>query len=493
MATTSLKPIPAASFDENKARHLLSRAGFGGPPRQVAFLAGLGLKKAVDFLVDYESIDISALPKPQYDSDIVRPLRGDVMKMLGDGKSGDAKAIREKLRMEFLQRQAEDRLQMAGIEQWWLTRMIATPRPLEEKLVLLWHGHFASNNRTVDDSFLMLQQNVLFRKHANGNFGELVMGVIRDPAMLKFLNNNSNRKGHPNENLARELMELFTLGVGAYGENDIKQGARALTGYGVEDNDFAFHRNAHDEGQKEILGRKGLFDGEDFVRILLGRPQCPLFISYKLYRHFVGDIDEKPTDTQETVIRAMAKVLSDNRYELKPVLKTLFMSEHFYDPQIVGGMVKSPAQLLVGTARMLNTPARNSGTLAAAMSMMGQQLFEPPSVAGWDGGRGWINTSTLFVRQNLATYLITGKVPGDQNWSQDTVGYDPLFLLADLADRSPGSTVNLLSNLLLGEHAAAGRREELTKYLAARRGGITQGSVLAMLMLITAMPEYQLC
>ena len=234
-------------------------------------------------------------------------------------------------------------------------------------------------------------------------------------------------------------------------------------------------------------------DGEDFVRILLGRPQCPLFISYKLYRHFVGDIDEKPTDTQEAVIRAMAKVLSDNRYELKPVLKTLFKSEHFYDPQIVGGLVKSPAQLLVGTARMLNTPARNSGTLAAAMSMMGQQLFEPPSVAGWDGGRGWINTSTLFVRQNLATYLITGKVPGDQNWSQDTVGYDPLFLLADLAERSPGSTVNLLSNLLLGEHAAAGRREELTKYLAARRGGITQGSVLAMLMLITAMPEYQLC
>lgn len=493
MATASLKPIPTKAFDEGKARHLLARAGFGGPPRQISFLAGLGLEKAVDFLVDYETIDITSLPKPQYDSDLIRPLRGDVMKMLGDGKGGDAKVIREKIRQEFLQRQAEDRLQMAGIEQWWLARMIATPRPLEEKLVLLWHGHFASNFRTVDDSFLMLQQNVLFRKHANGNFGEMALAIVRDPAMLKFLNNNSNRKGHPNENLARELMELFTLGVGAYGEDDIKQGARALTGYGVEDNDFEFHKNAHDDGQKEILGRKGNFDGEDFVRIILGRPQCPLFVCYKLYRHFVGDIDEKPTDSQEAVIRAMAKTLGENRYELKPVLKMLFTSEHFYDPQIVAGQVKSPAQLLVGTARMLNTPTRNLGTLTAAMNMMGQQLFEPPSVAGWDGGRGWINTSTLFVRQNLATYLISGKVPGDQNWSQDTVGYDPMFLISDLADKSPDKVVDLLVDVLLGAHVEAARRAELSKYLAARRGGVTQGSVLATLMLVTAMPEYQLC
>ena len=493
MASTSIDPINSKSFDYAKAAHLLNRAGFGGTPQQITAMQTMGLDRAVDHLVDYQKIDDSGLPRPQYDSDLNRQLSPEDRKILQTAKANNDKATLEKYRVEQLRREQADREQMSSLEQWWLGWMISSPRPLEEKLTLLWHGHFASNHRTIRNSYLMLQQNVLFLHHANGNFGDLALGIIRDPAMLHFLNNDSNRKDHPNENLAREIMELFTLGVGNYTEDDIKQGARALTGYSVEGNDFRFRPFIHDNGQKVILGRRGTFDGDAFVRILLDQPACPMWVSYKLYKHFVGDIDDRPTPEQTDVIRQLARVLVSNHYELSPVLKTIFKSEHFYDPAIVGNQIKSPAQMAVGAIRVLQTPQRDLNTITDAMALMGQKLFDPPSVAGWGGGREWINTSTLFGRQNLATFLLTGKLPFDDGWDENDIEYDPGFLIKDLPSEHPPMVIDHLMATLIGPQAPRQRRDELIAFVNSRGGQMKSDTLVALLLLITAMPEYQLC
>lgn len=487
-----LAPIGASEFDYAKAQHLLNRAGFGGPPGQIRALVSLGLDMAVDLLVDYQEVATDQAA-PKVDADILRPPDEDERRAYEQARKTNNNAELEKMRAARLKQEYLDRGQMSRIQTWWLQLMVTTPRPMEEKLTLMWHGHFASNHRTVRDSYLLYQQNLMLRKHANGSFSDLALGIIRDPAMIRFLNNDSNRKSHPNENLARELMELFTLGQGAYSENDIKEGARALTGYGVDDNEFVFRRMVHDQGQKNILGQKGYFDGEDFVKILLARPACAPFVAYKIYRHLVADIDEKMSNDTRAIVLALGKLLADSQYELRPVLKTLVKSKHFYSAGVVGNLIKSPAQLLVGTARVLQAPLRDAKVLDEAMSMMGQQFFEPPSVAGWDGGRAWINTSTLFVRQNLATYLITGKLPYDDQWTRDKIAYDPMPLLDGLKDRSMTSVVDHLLATLLGGDVAMSRRQNLLDYVKERKLEVNADTLIALLLLITAMPEYQLC
>ncbi|MCE9589569.1 MAG: DUF1800 domain-containing protein [Planctomycetes bacterium] len=476
-----------------QARHLLHRAGFGGTPKQIDAVHEMGLDGAVNFLVDYDNIDVSHLGTPRFDPDIMKPVPPEQRMAAQAARRENDKAEIERLRMLFLQRQAQDLTQMRRIEQWWLSRMIESPRPLEEKLTLLWHGHFATNHRTIHDSWLMLEQNRFFRQNAAGNFADLARGIVRDPAMIHFLNNDSNRKMHPNENLARELMELFTLGEGHYSEQDIKEGARALTGNTADDNDFAFNARAHDTGEKTILGQRGTFDGEGFVRVLLNRPECPLFIARKLYRHFVGDINVEPDPAQAAAIIALAKSLVENRYELRPVLKTLFSSKHFYDPRVMGSMVKSPAQLLVGTVRTLDTPPRDLDILTEAMAMMGQKLFDPPSVAGWDGGRGWINTSTLFVRQNVSAYLVAGKLPYEDGWSRDSVNYSPMFVIEGLKGVTPAAVVDRTLSLLIGAELPPERRAPLVEFVNSRKAGVTPDVMVGLLLLVTAMPEYQLC
>jgi len=491
-STTSLRSISDRDFGYAEAQHLLSRAGFGGTPQQIAQLQAMGIEDAVDYLVDYEKISVSDLAKPVYDADLIRPPTEEERRLIRQAELSKNEELREQYRREFLRRRAEDRQQMTALKDWWLARMIATPRPLEERLVLFWHGHFATNHRTVQDSFLLLKQNTLFRKHANGRFSDMVYGIIRDPAMIRFLNNDSNRRRSPNENLAREIMELFTLGEGNYSEEDIKEGARALTGYTVDDNVFSLDENQHDNTSKEILGKKGTFNGEEFVDVILGRRECAYFISLKLYKYFVADVGDDVPRPARTVVSSLADMLRGDRYSLKPMLKQLFRSEHFYSSDVRGQMVKGPAQLVVGSARVLGTPTRDMNILSQAMRMMGQDLFDPPSVAGWDGGRGWMNTSTLYVRQNLAVYLLTGKLPYGDGWSKDRVDYDPLFMIADLKDRSTNAVVTHLLATLIGKPIAAERRQALVDFVDSRDVGITRDSMLALLLLITALPEYQL-
>ena len=295
-------------------------------------------------------------------------------------------------------------------------RMIETSRPFQEKMTLFLHGHFATGYRPVEDSYHMFKQNELFRSNATGNFrDDLVRNIIRDPAMIKYLNNNQNSRRAPNENLARELMELFTLGEGrGYTEQDIKQGARALTGYTYRDDEFYFNAGNHDDEMKVIFGKRDKWDGDDFVDLIFARSSASDFICEKLYRFYVNDSNNVHEGPAKSVIRQMAKTFKADNFELKPMLRKLFLSKHFYDESNRSAIIKSPTQLVVQAIRSLRAPARNMPRLVQACSLMGQDLFKPPSVKGWDGGRKWINTSTLFTRQNTLIYLLTGRMPGQQ-------------------------------------------------------------------------------
>lgn len=496
MATTSLNPIAADRFGAAQARHLLSRAGFGGTPAQIAALARMGLAQAVDHLVDYKDIPAGDIPQPKLDSRIYANM-GMGMRRPGGNLQNMSDAQRDEFRRKaqanLNTRQSMDRQQLGDIQISWLARMIATPRPLEEKLTLLWHNHFASNYRNVRDSYLMNQQNEFFRAHAAGSFADLAQGVIKDPAMIVFLNNDRNVKLKPNENLARELMELFTLGIGHYTENDIKQGARALTGNTRRGNEFTFAQFAHDEGEKTILGKTGRFTGEDFVKILLDQPACAQFIAYKLYRHFVADLNDGVSPEARAVIESLASDIRSADYQLKPALKKLFASEHFYDPRIVGSQIKTPVQVVVGTIRSLSTPTRDLEVLLDALRVMGQEIYEPPNVAGWPGGRAWINTTTFFSRQNTAVYLLTGKLPYDNNWRKSDISYDATQLLAPAGERNAESVVDQLLSVTLPPPLSPERRNELLKFIADHDNRITSDTLVGLLCLITAMPEYQLC
>lgn len=502
--TTSLSPLVKKDFGFDQARHLLWRAGFGGTPDQVQTLVNWGLEKSVNMLVDYEGIAFEEVSPTQFSADIMRPPSEDERRMARQAAAARNEDRLAELRLRRQNAEQADREQMRDVQRWWLKRMIETPRPLEEKMTLLWHGHFATNYRTIEDSYHMFQQNQLFRKHATGNFGELLFAIIRDPAMLAYLNNNQSRRGRPNENLARELMELFSLGVGNYTEGDIKEGARALTGYTFQDDQFVFQKNNHDAGGKSILGRSGNLDGDGFVNAILEQPACSQFIAGKLYRAFVHDYpsgDERIDTAARTVIGDLAALMRAESYQIKPVLRRLFLSQHFYDAGLRGEQIKSPVQLIVGAIRSLNTPPRDLGLLCDAANMMGQNIFFPPSVKGWDGGRSWINTSTLFVRQNTLVFLLTGKRPQGRDALADKEQWNPSPLLSQLADAFPEASSGDLKALLDAILSfSLGRtnpvcRPILDQFVAsrARNGKLDADSLTDLLMLITAAPEYQLC
>jgi uncharacterized protein (DUF1800 family) len=504
--TSSMSPIKASRFGYAEARHLLWRAGFGGTPDQIKVLSDWGPEKSVDYLLEPEKVEFDPVKESEFDRSIIRPPTQEEQAMARQARRGQDEEALAKLRAMQQQREGQDRRQMRDIQRWWLTRMIETPRPLEEKMTLFWHGHFATSFRTIENSYHMFKQNMLLRKHALGNFGELLFGIIRDPAMLAYLDQNDSRRNRPNENLARELMELFSLGVGNYSEADIKEGARALTGYTFQDDEFVFRDREHDPNPKTILGQTERMDGDDFVRVILSQQACSRFMARKLYKYFAADIppldatdnDRALDPVSASVIRDLASVMRSSKYEIKPVLRRLFLSEHFYDPRIMGQQIKGPVQLVVGAVRSLNTPTRDMGLLVDALDLMGQKIFEPPSVKGWDGGRSWINTSTLYVRQNILAFLLTGKKPVGYDAMASEEKFDPTPLLDQLAKASPGAekdiarVIDYLLRFTLG-NAPSDAREMLTTFAKNLGVEVSPDLITGMLLLITAMPEYQLC
>lgn len=379
------------------AAHLLNRAGFGGSPVQIDRLAALSPEQAVAALLDYEKI-----PDPTLNPEWARPdsTRAERVRAI-QAATAD---LKKQLQKEEQQLQRQHMIELRG---WWLNRMATGPRPLQEKLVLFWHGHFATSVTKVRDAYFMWRQNELFRRLAMGNWRELLLAVGKDPAMLRWLDQAQSRLDHPNENFAREVMELFTLGEGHYTEKDITEAARALTGWSLDPvaQQFMFRPRAHDAGQKTFLGLTGNLDGDAVITQIVKQPQAARFITAKLWNFFAG---QPPADELTT---ALADVFRANGNNFKPFLRVLFRSEEFYAADIVRNQVKSPVQWLVGSVRMLESQLPPPLISWGMTRQLGQDLFAPPNVKGWDGGVAWITTNTLLTRYNDAESLVEGTMP----------------------------------------------------------------------------------
>ncbi len=462
----ALEPfVPSAGDPWNaaKAAHLLRRAGFGPLPHEVADVVAAGPDRTVDALLAFPP---EAAPPPFSEVRSAESLLDTALE--GVRRTRNGKIVYKdhpELKALFQETHRAHGRGILDLTAWWLDRMARSPSPLQEKLVLFWHGYFTSSFGDVHDAIAMFNQNQLFRRHAAGNFARLLDGIARDPAMLRYLNNDENHKGHPNENWARELMELFTMGIGHYTEPDIKESARAWTGWTLRDyrsfedrRMFAFKPPLHDGGPKTFLGQTGAWDGADVMRIILANPATPRWVAGKLAQFFVAP---KP---DPALVEALTQQIQAGGYELRPALRALFRSRTFYLPEVVHAQVKSPAEFVVGAVRHLGITNPDWVRLSYAMAGMGQRLFFPPTVAGWHGGTAWVNSGTVFVRADTAAALISGKL--------------------GTPDLSPLSSVDVIAARLLGQPLLAARRSALAR--------VTVGQPApAAAHLVMSMPEYQ--
>ncbi|SCK29275.1 DUF1800 family protein [Vogesella sp. LIG4] len=370
----------AAPIGEDGARLLLQRTGFGAPPAAIRQLAPLERAQAVDRVLD-EAHHVAQTPPPGWaEQELQLPPRRDMS---------------EEEKKAFQREEQEKGLALRG---WWLQEMYASHSQISEKMTLFWHNHFVSALEKVKVPELMYQQNVLLRRDALGNFATLLHDVARDPAMLRYLDTAANRKGQPNENFAREVMELFTLGEGHYSEQDIREAARAFTGWSLQPGSisFVYRPRQHDDGSKTVFGRSGNFDGDEVLDLLLARPETSRFITRKLWLYLVS-----PQVDEQKVQQLAASFARD--YEIKPLLRKLLLSDAFW--RSAGQQVKSPLELTVGTLRTFEQPAPDWRALAVLNRGMGQDVFNPPNVRGWPGGEAWINSATLLARKQFLDRL----------------------------------------------------------------------------------------
>ncbi len=315
--------------------------------------------------------------------------------------------------------------------QWWLELMRTGGLSLREKMVLLWHNHFVSEASVVKIPQYMVKQNALFRTYAFGNVQNLVKQVTRDPAMLIYLDGRKNTKRRPNENYARELMELFTMGIGHYTEQDIAEAARALTGWKVEGLEAVFYEKRHDDGEKTFLGRTGNFNDWDIVDIIFEQEATAEWFCRKLYKEFVF------YQVDDAVVAELAAVMRANHYEIKPVLSTLLKSEHFYSPQFRGAKIKSPVEFVVGALKQFYIDNADAKYIRDVLGALQQVLFNPPDVRGWPGQRDWISTNTYPLRNIFTDSIINGrKVDGKKlSFQVPAVSFARRFPHAEEADK----------------------------------------------------------
>jgi uncharacterized protein (DUF1800 family) len=348
-------------------------------------------------------VDFEKIPDPTPNPDWAKP-EPDRMQHMAEVYRTGTPDERRQLQHEVQQLQRQRIMDLRG---WWLQRMAFGPRPLQERMALFWHGHFATSVDKVRDAYYMWLQNDIFRRQATGNWKLLLLEMGKDPAMLVWLDQAQSRKEHANENFAREVMELFTLGEGHYTEHDITEAARALTGWSLnrQEQTYVYRPFTHDNGDKTIFGKTGNFDGDDFIGMIVAQPQSAKFITAKIWNYFSG------SEPSPELNEALAANFRENGNNFKPFLKTMFRSEEFYSPDIVRNQVKSPVQWLVGSVRVLQSDLPPPLVSWGITRQLGQDLFAPPNVKGWDGGVTWITTNTLLTRYNDAQSLVEGTVP----------------------------------------------------------------------------------
>jgi uncharacterized protein (DUF1800 family) len=420
-----LTPIGATDWNEDRAAHLLAHAGFGGTPAEIDALARTGLERAVRSLVYYEDIPNpkmqpfveSGLWDPSLDKfPESRPEATDRAEKSGSSmgtavKPGGKRPV-QPISDRFFYWLRATMLETRRLGYWWANRMLQTTHPVEQKLALLWHGHFATHENKVRDYRKMLQQIDLFERGATGSLRALTIQVAQNPAMLYFLDAQYNVKGAANENFAREVMELFTMGVGNYSEKDVRECARAFTGWYFDDLTFRVDPAKHDNGEKTFLGRTGNFDGVDVLKIIFEQPVTAEYFAGKIYRFLVRD------ELSPELRRKLGAVLRDHDYEVKPLLSVIFSSKDFYSEASYGGHIKGPVEHLValmkhlGADAMPGVPDFNQSTIA-----MGQHLLNPPSVAGWAGGKAWITPGLLIARGNVAREVLIPDMTGFRDWN----------------------------------------------------------------------------
>lgn len=397
----------ALNTERDKVAHLLRRAGFGASLAQIDYYTELGLQRTLDQLINYEQVEDSS------DIDVL-----ELTNMKGN-------------------------LPAPIVSAWWLYRLMFTKRPLQEKLTLFWHDHFGCSAEKVQNGFLLVQHLELLQGLANSNFRSILVSVAQNPTMLRFLDNDTNVAGQPNENFARELMELFTMGIGNYTEKDVQEAARAFTGWkfkrpnriqaALQDKiepEFVFRDNLHDKGIKTVLGVSGNLGGEDVIDIILEQPITAEYIATKLWSSFVYE------NPEPQIVQRIAGVFRKSGYSVKSLLRHMFTSEEFYSTRAERALYKSPADFVVGVSRSVELASlldivnlfQNSeqekrkllrgavGGLMGSMQNMGQFLLYPPTVAGWDGGAAWVNSATMLERIKFADMLFQKK-DGVINWN----------------------------------------------------------------------------
>jgi uncharacterized protein (DUF1800 family) len=425
--------------------HLWRRAGFGGTPDQILRAARTGLPATITALIDYDQIPDAFIPPDP----AILP--------------------------------ADKEARIDALTQWWLRRMITTTRPLQEKMTLFWHGHFATANAKVRSPLLMYHQNQTFRTLAIARFDDLLTAVYQDPAMLIWLDGRRNVKNAPNENWGREVMELFTLGRGNYTEDDVHANARAFTGWRLDASLHAvFNPRLHDDGIKTLLGQTGPWGADDAVRILCAHPATGPFLAAKLWRFFASDQPAPKTIDQ------MARTYYTSNHSIKAMMRVMLSSPDFYGQAARSRHVKSPTDFLITTIRQLGSPPIDLTPFPRLLGLLGQALFNPPNVGGWPGGASWINGGTMLARFNLASQLA-----GD---SPSPGAIDPTPLLDASNVQSTSGLVYFFADLL-GVTLTADTERALLRY--AGNQPIDSGVDLiaksrGLIHLLLTSPEYQI-
>ena len=488
-----LAPLPDEAWNSKFARHLLGRAGFGVPIEEVARLEAMGLSEAVDHFLNYERFP-EVEPEPDWLEDprrtdrTIKQASRELELQLRDEKLTEEERLALRSRFARLKRSIsqEEGRDIEALKRWWLRRMLNTQRPLQEKMTLFWHGHFATSSRKVKKGWPNYHLNRLFREKATANFWVLTKRVIRSPAMIMYLDSDKSTKDKPNENLARELMELFTMGPGGYTESDVKNAARALTGWSTDGYGFVFRPGLHDDQVKRFMGYRGRLSGDQLVGLIFEQPATSLFIVRKLWAYFAY------SDPDDEIVQGLAGTLRDNRYELKPLLRRMFLSREFYSERSVGSNIKSPVQVLLSMASLLDiAPDRAmEQAMLGSLRSMGQDLFAPPNVAGWPGGETWIDTSKMLNRLSLADLLLSKGGP-----------FEPKEFFGRFYGWELGKLADYLGHYFTGQTLEESQRRAIVEALAGKYAPDVRmdpefwstNDLRRAVRLILATAEFQLC
>ncbi len=451
---------PADRWNLKWAAHLYRRAAFGVPPRRADEREATSWKLIERAIAQGRDASINELLTSV-------PAQETFNKLL-DGLG---------------RRFAASDNQLDKLQGWWLYRMVHTPHPLAERMTLLWHNHFATSVAKVRRLSTMFAQNQLLREHALGHFRPLLEAMGRDPAMLVWLDGQNSVKGHPNENSGRELFELFSLGVGNCTETDIQEAARALTGWKLDGDRAVFAADRHDDGEKTVFGQRGAWRDTDIVRIVLEQPAAARFLAQALFRQFISE-ETRPPDK---LIEPLAQILRESEYDIGRCVRTILQSELFNSDHAWRSRVKGPVEYTVELLRKLDASVPVED-LATSMDGIGQSLFAPPNVKGWEGGRAWLNSATLVSRHNLAWRLVGGQDPKFS--SRVDIGR----LVKQHAADDPAAQIEFLLKLLLDDEVTDESRkllEDFAKKSVADKKDERQ-RLSELVHTILTMPEYQL-